>query len=340
MNTSRQFRMLLCWVMMAMAPALAGETPGMRTWTSRSGAVIEAEFAGEQGGQVTLKKADGTLVRAALHQLSDDDQAFIRTQTTRPPNTGVASSALKTRKMTDLPTAGRNDAYVYYEATKFDAVMDAKGYLRVYPKSNGQRVGQPITFRLVTAYNDPDMKGRPIKSWEGPARPQVQPSSLVLRGHMDTDSVATYSIAFSPDDIQFRIQVEDPKEISYPTDIRLYAYFTRPSSVKEGMKYEEIISAVAKHRLALFPVKGNRMEIPFDQDVSAGISRSVERADVISPEWEGLKPVFTINDAKKTFLRAGFDYGAVALYEGFHLMFNREQQNADNPKEYLRFTLE
>ncbi|MCZ7591718.1 MAG: ankyrin repeat domain-containing protein [Kiritimatiellae bacterium] len=49
-----------------------------RVWTSRAGAKIEAEFLQNILDSVTLRKRDGNLVRIALPQLSQEDQALVR----------------------------------------------------------------------------------------------------------------------------------------------------------------------------------------------------------------------------------------------------------------------
>jgi len=56
--------------------------PEYRTWTT-GGEKIEAAFRGMIGDQVTIAKKDGAKVKAALGELSDEDQAWIRKRTER-----------------------------------------------------------------------------------------------------------------------------------------------------------------------------------------------------------------------------------------------------------------
>lgn len=58
-----------------LAPLARAET---RLWTARSGSTLEAEWAGEEGGKVLLRKADGKTLGIALSSLSDADQAYVR----------------------------------------------------------------------------------------------------------------------------------------------------------------------------------------------------------------------------------------------------------------------
>lgn len=64
------------------------------TWTSRSGANIDAEFVRLSFGQVMLKKADGSETRIALNQLSSEDQVRIQKLASggSPPKDGQAAT--------------------------------------------------------------------------------------------------------------------------------------------------------------------------------------------------------------------------------------------------------
>lgn len=50
----------------------------MRTWTSRAGTRVEAEWAGEEGGRVLLRRADGKTLGISLADLSEPDQEYVR----------------------------------------------------------------------------------------------------------------------------------------------------------------------------------------------------------------------------------------------------------------------
>ncbi len=70
------------WVFVVMAVALGPGAPwaGARTWTSASGATVEAEYEGVQGNFVVLRKSTGEKIMILLQQLSEEDQAFVREQ--------------------------------------------------------------------------------------------------------------------------------------------------------------------------------------------------------------------------------------------------------------------
>lgn len=69
-------RLLVVTIWMVVAAGHVGAE--MRTWTSRTGAQVEAEWVGEQGGKAMLRKADGKTVGIALASLSDADQTYVR----------------------------------------------------------------------------------------------------------------------------------------------------------------------------------------------------------------------------------------------------------------------
>jgi len=53
-----------------------------RTWNDKSGKFsVVATFQAFEGGQVKLKKEDGTIVAVALEKLSEADGEYVRTQT-------------------------------------------------------------------------------------------------------------------------------------------------------------------------------------------------------------------------------------------------------------------
>jgi hypothetical protein len=56
----------------------AGAPAAVRTWTSASGATLQAELVRVDGGTVYLRAADGSMVRIGLDQLSEADRAAAR----------------------------------------------------------------------------------------------------------------------------------------------------------------------------------------------------------------------------------------------------------------------
>ena len=72
---NQTMRTVLLLVAMAVASSGYAET---RTWTSATGATIDAELVAVAVDEVTLRKADGSEVRIALNKLSPSDQIWVQ----------------------------------------------------------------------------------------------------------------------------------------------------------------------------------------------------------------------------------------------------------------------
>jgi thioredoxin-related protein len=63
----------------ATTPGTAAADPrGQRTWTSSTGNTIDARYDQRIGNQISLRKADGSLVRIDLSSLSETDRDYLR----------------------------------------------------------------------------------------------------------------------------------------------------------------------------------------------------------------------------------------------------------------------
>ena len=70
--------MKTAWRILAVAALVLPVRAEMRTWTSASGAQMEAEFVQMQGDHAVLRAADGREFKIQLSGLSEPDQAFIQ----------------------------------------------------------------------------------------------------------------------------------------------------------------------------------------------------------------------------------------------------------------------
>ncbi len=154
-------RVITCSMMMllAMGGARAQE---MRTWTSASGATIEAAWVSQQADVVILQKADGEKLRIRLQQLSPADQRFL----------GERQTAGLTRKA----NADGEDAPIPPALQELVGrkLVNTKGQ-RVSPATlTGKRIGlyfsaswcppcHAFTPVLVKAYNEMQAAGKPFE---------------------------------------------------------------------------------------------------------------------------------------------------------------------------------
>lgn len=102
MRTARHHGIMLVLTLLwaTAVPRVQGE---LRIWTSRTGSQVEAEWAGEEGERVLLRKADGQILGILFAGLSEADQAFVRSQRApgaeapapdNPPNASAPPGAL------------------------------------------------------------------------------------------------------------------------------------------------------------------------------------------------------------------------------------------------------
>lgn len=78
----------------------------MREWTARSGATVQAEWVGEGGGQVRLRTSEGKEVGIALHELSESDQAYVKSLRPRPGIGNTTPSLVLAPSQTNRMTLG------------------------------------------------------------------------------------------------------------------------------------------------------------------------------------------------------------------------------------------
>ena len=64
-------------LLLLMVAITGARAQDIRTWTSASGATIEAAFVSQQADVVILQKPDGEKLRIRLNQLSPADQRFL-----------------------------------------------------------------------------------------------------------------------------------------------------------------------------------------------------------------------------------------------------------------------
>ena len=95
-------------------------TASARTWTDRKGRTVDAEFVAFKDGKVKIRrKTDGLLFDVPLEQLSDADQAFVKSQTAQPKarkSDGVVAEIERaSRPDREIPKVGQGMALPHTE---------------------------------------------------------------------------------------------------------------------------------------------------------------------------------------------------------------------------------
>ena len=124
-----------------------------RTWTTKSGSTLEAEFIKYENGRVTLKTTDGKTMGIGLSSLIDDDQAFVKEVSSKPrklSTTGLSSSSSSSGMLSEEEL--KNLSPTWTDEKSGDKRVMRAGFAqeRVSPtqKKRYQRSGK-IPFRII-----------------------------------------------------------------------------------------------------------------------------------------------------------------------------------------------
>lgn len=115
-----------------------------------------------------------------------------------------------------------NGMHVVYTHANFDALMRPDGYLMIYPKDKGQRIGQPLVMGLYAYYvNEVDQIGRPMVSFKDARKPLTNPATVELTGKLTDDVDYCVTFTFEKNVISVRGYGKDPAGIKFPTTFRM-----------------------------------------------------------------------------------------------------------------------
>lgn len=203
--------------------ALIGMMGGVRcsaqaevtTWTSASGAQVEARFVGVEGDLVILQPEEGDEVVIRITLLSSADQVRARELAT------AAGQQVETETEDDseggLPALtegpGRGH-HAYYSHAHFDAWVARNGRLYIHPKHNGQRVGRSFYIRPRVIEN---VGGNPTARFIGfvdSGQPAQQPQtvSFTAQAHRrDTDLTYRVEYTFEQNRICVATEIVEPR---------------------------------------------------------------------------------------------------------------------------------
>jgi mono/diheme cytochrome c family protein len=195
------------WVLAAVGVSLlcAGTHARAREWNDTSGKFrTEADFVASRNGKVILEKTDGSIITIPLEKLSEEDQAYVRSQTAEKPTPATKPESPKSEPAPgsdNLAEAAqavlRTSCYRCHgqEGTSeggFNFVLNLEKLRRTHVKP--QAPGDSLLWERMTADDDsvmppPDEKTRPsaadiatVKAWieaGAPATAAVKPRDFV-----------------------------------------------------------------------------------------------------------------------------------------------------------------
>ena len=209
----------------AKKPKAAPKKPdGLRTWKAANGDTIEAFYEDKEGDLISLKMTDGKIIKIRTANLSRDDQQWILAN--KGPGTGAIYNPPSPSHLPSYADGKWKGMHAVYEHARFDALMNDRGHITVYPKENGKRVGKSMTFGLGCYYHNTLFTparhtGRPIKEFHTPPKPQKQPKEVVLSGLLEDKVPFDVVFKFKDNKIEARGWIKDPPDIRDRTRFRI-----------------------------------------------------------------------------------------------------------------------
>lgn len=226
-----------------MVPVLA-DSPELPTWTSVSGAEVQANFVGLEGDQVILQPAEGDQLVIRINMLVRDDQVRVRQLQAEAGDEQEDSSTARLPRLTSGPGAGN---HAFYQHRNFDAVVDSRGRLTVHPKDGrGQRVGPAFTFArpdLREKEVEPRRRwdNRSVESFPEYSAPAMNPRSVQFEIIYATKENTRVRVeyTFADNVITAASEVIEPRRPELSTLARVYTGFPRMADFTTQTPFEE-----------------------------------------------------------------------------------------------------
>jgi len=231
------------------------------------------------------------------------------------------SPAAELAAFADGPWKGMN---AVYQGRLYDATLDAKGSVVLYPKDKGERVGKPIVLAFGCHYYDPVKKNtvvRPIAEVSA-APPQVlaRSGSVKLTGRFADDVRFTVDLRFTETAVAIEGEIKDPAGLTPASNLGYHAHVQPTHNPPAEMALEQIKALMPDWTLVLTPMKGKTQILPYWKSLNP---QGVERAQIRGP-WGArqvtIKAPGVIQRGTKVQV-AGYlsIYQGFAAYTGFYV---------------------
>lgn len=333
MSISSALRYSLClWMLLLGSKGMAAE---ISTWTSSSGAQVEARFVGIDGDSlVVLEQEDGKQLSIPLHLLSEADQA--RVQDLIPEEEASEEEDFSTKARNPWLPVFESGPYtgnfVVYDSPLYLFLMDGAGASIFYLKDNaGELVGPSIPmrgFRIHYVAPNESKEGkissfsRPVEKLTGPAvHPMMNPTTFVLNGLFQDQVVFKKTYTFTKTSVAIDFEITDPRDIQYPSRGGETGFkFPASADIANDVEQVERKKILDGWDLSLYPASGSKSSrpvvIPYWEAVQHR-PQDIERAVMKGP-WGERKLTVTFRGQPG---RAGL-YQGKSLWEGFSMGFS------------------
>ncbi len=332
--------LVACGEKTAWAKSGADKNVALRSWTSASGSVIEAEYVELKYGRVSLRTKAGKLLAIPLRSLSAEDRTWIKAAEIKrnaPP--GIKAPA----KSNALPTfdGGDMDGYhAVYTSRNYDACMTVGGTVEVYPKERGKRVGKAIYMRLACYYHHKihGYSTRPVTSYLNPQPPVKQPSQITLRGLLADDVKFGVTYEFSEKGIKGYGYFEDPPDIKFPTMFRINAWLKASHKFANDVSLAEIQELLKDWRVVISPIEGKRRSFTYWESVQ-GMGLRSKKVVVDAPAFGSREISFTAGNPEKACLVPQI-YSGYSPYQGYSVQLKSYGDNSKSKSKYIMINIE
>lgn len=149
-------------VVLALAGAMSADA---RTWTSVSGATVEADFVGLQGSMVVLKKPEGQQLKIGLALLSKEDQDFARQQAGGDATSAVATPSIATASAPHAGAPAAAAALANRNAgIRTGNTLTEEQIAGLKQESSDEKPGETLQFRC--SFTQVALDAKELKKWE------------------------------------------------------------------------------------------------------------------------------------------------------------------------------
>ncbi len=291
------------------------------TWTSASGAQVEARFVGMERDQVILQPAAGDEVVIRINLLIPEDQVRAR----ELHGAGAPAAAEDDEDDEDdgprLPTLARGPGegrHAYYEHANFDAWVARSGRLYIHPKENGQRVGRAFHVRPRPVEQ---IYGRPSARLEefvehGPAAQQPQTVTYTARARRD-EAELTYTVEFTFTGNRICVAAEITAPRRKERDFNAWSTFRfdRVESIPAEMPQAERVKLLEGNMLR-YRSRGGRGWNEQNFYDTTSLRGQVDRAEISGP-WGGRTITFDGENRRDGNTTTMWNYSGRPLNDGF-----------------------
>lgn len=217
-----------CTVAAAVVLSFAWSTAGaeVRTWESRAGATLEAEYAGQEDGVVSLRTAAGKTLQIRLNALSAECQgtiAGIEAARKRQAMASITPLDKLTKVIPATYVASNQEVIGKYEHRNFDAVIySPSGEMDIFIKENGKYLSHPLRVKLNVWYHDKAKSQWPARKLTGLAtEPIYKKGKVLFKQNLEDGVYAETYFALVDNRVQIGYMVKDPPRISIPSNHRI-----------------------------------------------------------------------------------------------------------------------